>query len=364
MKQFFFLKFFWVFCFYLTAWIDCHAQVPATTQTSRFSLSPNSEQSPLSKAQFSVSYLTSKTQKTDYRTFKTMSSGDSSGMSDGATLPNLNYVAGHLLLPISERHSLSAMGLQSLDNDKQRTVETPFAVDLKLPASVLALGYKYKFNSAISLDAKFVSIESLGPRDPSLGFSYMHAAPERTQLYSVTSSVPSTESSLRDQLITRSVFKALTTWPVQSWTFSAAAIHVRSFYSQGLPATPAKQRSSNKPTTPIYPSQVDLILIEKEWHRTRVSFGTSYSLSDKLKINFLSNMSQVVTEKNNTLWITSITPLGLSLNWNRTTISSDLSLHSDIEKYNYPRLPTLLSLSLRAGYSFGANPPSATSLPR
>jgi hypothetical protein len=286
-------------------------------------------------------YLTSRTsQSTSYQTMKSMSGGDG-GSSDGATLPNLNYISAAGFLHFRERHTFMLTGLQSLDSEEQLKIATPFGVDFRLPSQVAFVRYRYQLDPTWNAELKAAYIDTVGARDPSAGVVYFNPNPLGwSQSYSLYAAAPVTSASQRQE----------------RWTFAGSASHFHSFFENGKPPPRSIDKSVTKASIPIFPSEVDLILLQKETERTRGDLSFSYSVNDELSLGAGAGLSFSKTEKDHTLWMTSCKPLIAKYHWGQAEVSSDVSLNSDIKDYNSPRTPTYLSVGLRAGYTLGSKP--------
>jgi hypothetical protein len=320
-------------------------------------------------------YLTSRTTRSmSYQDMKSLSGGgdgggskgsDGGGGGPGAALPNLNYVSAAAFMPLSERDTLSLIGMQSVDSADQLKIATPFGADFQLPSQVGILRYQYRLSPEWSASVRGFYIDTVGFRDPSAGATYTRLAPGGwMQRYSMSASAPITASSQSDDLITRASVRASFTKHAGRWALVAGLMHMHSFFDGGQPPERRARGSSaggdgratqsdGKPIVPIYPSDVDLILIQREMQRTRTDLSLAYDVSDHFTIGTSAGLSYAITDKERTLWMTSAKPLILKYVVDQAEIGTDVSLNSDIRDFSSPRLPSIVSIGLRVGYTFG-----------
>lgn len=306
-------------------------------------------------------YLTSRTaQPMTYQNMR--GAGGGGGDESSTTLPNLNYVSAQAFMPFLKNSTISLMGMQSLDRSEDLKIATPFGADFQLPSQIAMLRYRYQLSPAWAADVRGLYIDTIGYKDPSLGVTYTQAG-RWMGLYSLSASVPVTGSSHDDDLLTRAFLRTAFTRRADRWAFITSVMHMHSFYEGGQPPNRARGQgratqtdANGKPIVPIFPSAVDLILLQREIHRTRGDLSVAYALTDRFTVGAGAGLSYSVTEKEKTLWMTSAKPLVLKYVYDQAEIGTEVSLNSDIRDFEAPRLPSILSVGLRVGYTFGEKP--------
>ena len=362
----------------------------AEMPTSSSALTLPSPGAPNSLSFFRLSLLSSRSERDpDYRSMKgSGAGGDDSGSGGGAGpddgsgqggggpgASNSNYVAAFGIMPgLTRGGTFSFVGLQSLDPVENRTILAPMGAKFTMPGSIVSAKYEQEFVPRFSVLARESFINTLGFTDPSLGVSFRNAQRVGwSERLSLTSSVPLTDKSKSSGLVTRSALRGNLehSWAQLKWYGSLG--FSKAFYSSDAPSGGfgiasghnkkpglGQASASNPPNfngaipSSFKPDELDLVLLCREQHRSSMASGLSWRPIDDLKISAGGNLSLAKTTNGDSLWSSSIKPMGLTYGLGAWELGSDLSFNSDVADYKSPPLPKLWSLSASLSYTFGS----------
>ena len=351
-----------------------------------------------------VALQTSRAAGKDFRTFKGSSGGseEGSGISDGSTMPNLNYVTGKFVVAPNRDNQFHLGVVQSLDSDEDRRVPTPVTGNRPaiLPASIAALRYMHYFTRSLnaSLGDGFDNQSKFS--DPSVGLNYKEVVREGWgKKGGFSLSIPTTEKSHNDHILTKASLRTGLAYYGDNWNIALSLSHSRPFYQGGTNLsdyvtrkksgkTASKKPRSTRPnpgggtstlsrtddpssgSSPggniadrpgsAYSSmeEVDLVLNEREVARSSASLNYQFTPSRSWKFTGGPGTTLLRTARENTIWMTSMKLLGVSYQTGHFETGSDINLYSNIHKFKSPSLPNLWNFGLHVSYLFGADPNS------
>jgi hypothetical protein len=320
-------------------------------------------QSPLSRI-FSRSYarlsfLSSRNaQKNDFRSMKASASDDGGGEGEKKMPANQNFVSAIGLLRPAANQEVFLVALQSVDTADSRKVASPFG-NIYLPGRILAARYRYSLQEELSLSAGAVHLDTHGFTDPFFGLEYstrrgggwMHRV-------GLQLSAPITAGSRRDQLYTKATARLSTLQYRDAFLYFAGLSHSRSFYRNpaGLDRASATVNPAKNAGYRLALSDLDQVLIERESSRSVAYVGTGYRPSRHFHLRSSGGVSLLNTFKSSHLWITYLKPVSATYTYEKMDLSADLTLVSDIRKYQSPSLPKNWGIGMSLSYSFGTSP--------
>lgn len=328
-----------------------------------------------------------------FRNLRNSGTDDTGNMSENSTLPNLSYFSTNATFDLSPSNQISVGGLQSLDPVDKRTMPTPFGKDMVLPGEVLTTHYQHNFNSLYFVEAREVYVDTYHFSDPFLGIGYKNnPATGWGQRLNLSSSVPTTERSIGEHMITKLYLRGGMSYKTTKWTNSFALGRAQSFYAEtpenmvvknhanqvasenpppvatqppnpspsptptpgspGAPSSPPNPGEKEKNLADA-PEVIDFILGDHELSRSSASGGTSYMLGDHWKLGCSAGLSLIETMTHKNVWFSSAQPMSATYSFSHWEIGSAFSMMSNIENYKSPPLPTLWNVSLRLGFKFG-----------
>lgn len=307
-----------------------------------------------------MGYMSSRTgTKNDLRTLKTSGTDDSGSLSESNPIPNLNYVSAMGIGAFSERHKVFFLGLQSLDSAVERSIPMPSGKSFLIPGQILGLRYVYSMSPSVhvSAGAKYVDVFGIG--DPSLGVSYRGAInPKLFQKLGLDLTVPVTSKSQRDALITKATARGLLIYNQSAWSLVGKLAYTRSIFgvaSGGVGSAPA--RSVGPGTAPkLIMEPVDLVLSEKEIARLSAGLGTNYVVAPWLKLGAAASITHSATPSTPSIWLSTIRPVGITVNYKNVELASNLSFVSDIRDFASLSMPKLWMADLKMSFALGQAP--------
>lgn len=416
------------------------------------SIAPDSSAPPRGpRYRATFSYLTSRSASTDFRSFRSSATDDSGAVTEGSALPNMNYFSTRLSVSPWQRHTFSVGDLQSLDSDSHRSIMRPGGGgSFTLPASIWSVRYGYRINDHWNAGLSETYVQGRGYSDPMAGLNFRSNRFEDQGLahrLGLNLSVPTTEHSHNDRLITRATIRTSLAWAAGPWITSAGIAYSRPIYAhpgnlsatnfddpnappgspqslsgrhrgggpvgapprpqppQPAPSTPPAQPTQPDPTQPGTPPQptpvdptppaqptpptppgpptpgpsghdqpvdtstptatdpstygaandADYVTREREYDRTTSSIGISFQPSEHWRFGSGAGVTYVETWGQNTIWLTNARAFTAAYNFGKMEVGSDVSLYSDIHKYQHPSLPSLLSIGFHLSYMMGAD---------
>ncbi|MGZ6359833.1 MAG: hypothetical protein ACXWP1_11805, partial [Bdellovibrionota bacterium] len=193
------------------------AASPSTTSTA--SDADVGHRGPRYKASFT--YLTSRATTKDYRSFKSSATDDSGATTEGSSLPDLNYLSTRLSISPWTKHTFSVGALQSLDSESTRTISGPSGDARTLPSSIFSARYGYRLSEHFSLGAGQTYVKGRKFSDTTTNLSYRSNGFDEQGLghrAGLSLSIPTTERSHNDHLITRATARTSLSWTAGRWT--------------------------------------------------------------------------------------------------------------------------------------------------
>lgn len=296
-------------------------------------------------------------QKTDFRSLKTLAVDDSGGMSESTILPNQNFITGFGLIELDRKHQLLMAVIQGVDKEETRMVATPFGSSFLLPGRIAVAGYRFLLSEKFSLSASAVHVDTFGVMDPSLGIGYRNMGERGGNLANLLLTAPLTEKSRKDKLLTRATLRLGMVRRWDNWMLFGRLSHSRPFYQD--PANldkPAGAGPGIRPVSMMMPSEVDLILIQREKSRSTASLGTQLQASRKLRMGMSGQLVNVSTFKNKEMWITHFKALSAAYTLGSWEAGASFGLSSDILKFKSPSFPNRWSAGVNLSYAFGQMP--------
>jgi hypothetical protein len=296
-------------------------------------------------------------QERNFRNMKAMSSDDGGGEAEKKIPVNQNFVSAIAILRPAENHEFFLAALQSLDSTESRKVAGPMG-DLVLPGRILALRYHYSLSDEYSLSLGSAHIDTIGFTDPFFGLGYSTRR-EGDWLHRIALQLaaPVTESSRRNDLYTKATLRASTTLRRGAFMSYAGLSHSRPFYRDpGKLERPSAVAKPGNARPFLAPSDLDIVLTQRESSRSSAYLGTGFRASRSLQLRASGSLSLFNTFKNSHLWITRVKPIGLTYTIDQMELGAELDLVSAIEKYRSPSLPKHWSLGMNLSYSFGEKP--------
>lgn len=338
-----------------------------------------------------LSYITSRTAGHDYRSFRSSATDDTGSVNEGSSLPNLNYMSARLGVSPWERHTFSGGVLQSLDSASSRTVSGPRGSDRTLPSSIFSLRYSYRLNRQFTFGAGQTYVANRKFSDPSLSLNYRGRTAEEqgwAPRAGIGLTIPSTERSHNDQLITRATLRSGLSYAAGPWTTSVSLSHSRPIFAHpgklgasqwdAPPAQPGGEapapRRSHRRSNNATPGgsngdaasaaladpnattleAVDIAMSERESDRTTSSIGISFQAAPHLRIGSGAGVTYLETWKQKTIWLTNVRAVSAAYSFWKMEAGSDVQLYSDIHKYAHPSLPNLIAIGFHLTYFVGA----------
>ena len=311
--------------------------------------------------------------KNDLRTLKSTGTDDSGSMNENSTLPNLSYFSGFGVFRFKEKHKFLVAALQSLDGAVDRTLATPFGRDFTIPGQILAARYSYVLTRELNVNAGLAYVDVFGVSDPTLGMGYRVSGPGHTGWsgrLGLKFSVPMTDRSRAEQLITRATMRSAVFFQQAHWEGHGSLSHSRPFYPHGVtPVSRMGSSNANSVSSGGHGSghgsgqggmagmgsldPVDLVLAERETNRTTAGLGGSYSLTDSFEIGAGAGLTLLETAKRSSIWLTNLRPLGLTYYFRNWEAGTNVNLFSDVAEYQHPSFPRLWAVDFRLSYTFG-----------
>lgn len=197
----------------------------------------------------SISFMTSRYEReVGFRNLKSSSKDETGESSESATLPNRNYLAVAGSLPLLENHRLTILGFRNLDGKEARTIVMPTGARFTLPGEAVGFRYQYSFTQKMTLEARTMHLEDSGFLDPSLLLGYNEFDPAGiSQRFTISTSIPSTEKSRQDGLITKASVRGFLGSNFGNWSLFTSAVAAKSFY-RGAPSEGGRfSRGKDKP---------------------------------------------------------------------------------------------------------------------
>ena len=365
------------------------AQLPTGTSTSLVGDPPRG---PRYKASFT--YLTSRSASSDFRSFRGSATDDSGQLTEGSALPNMNYLSSRLSYSPWNRHTFSGGDLQSLDSASKRTVLRPDGSGgFPMPSSIWSLRYGYRINDHFNAGLSETYVQGRKFSDPMAGLTYRSNRFDEQGLahrVGLNLSVPTTERSHNDQLITRATLRTSLAYVAGPWTSSAGIAYSRPFFEHpgnlaasnfdDPSAPPGSPQSgpagggasshhsggrgghsvtSTDPTDPnavVYvPEPASIAMQEREADRTTSSVGVSFQPNSHWRFGSAMGVTYLETWRQKTIWLTNARPLTVAYDFWKMEVGSDVSLYSPISKFQHPSLPSLMVVGLHLSYFMGAD---------
>jgi hypothetical protein len=183
----------------------------------------------------SFSYLTSRSASTDFRSFRSSATDDSGQVTEGSALPNMNYLSTRLSISPWRRHTFSIGDLQSLDSDAHRTIQSPGGGQGHvLPASIWSARYGFRINDYWNAGISETFVQGRKWSDPMAGLNFRSTRIDEQGLANrlgLNLSIPTTEHSHNDHLITRATARTSIAYVAGPWITSAGVAFSRPFYA-------------------------------------------------------------------------------------------------------------------------------------
>ena len=335
----------------------------------------------------SLTYLTSRAAGHDFRSFRNSATDDSGATTEGSSLPNLNYLSARLSVSPWAKHTFSVGALESIDSEAVRTVVGPNGDARTLPSTIWSARYGYRFTDHLSASAGQTYVTGRKFSDPTTGLNYRSNGFDEQglgQRAGLSLSLPTTERSHNEQLITQATVRSSLSYMAGRWTSSGGLAYSRPFYMH--PASLAVTSFGPPPTAPGAPpphahghhgaptpggdggpaaaavndpnvgtlEAVDLVMGERVADRSTGSVGVSFQPSYHWKLGTGAGLTYLETWKQKTIWLTSARVLTAAYSFWKMEAGSDFSLYSDIHKYAHPSLPSLMNVGLHLTYFMGA----------
>lgn len=317
-----------------------------------------------------ISFMTSKYERdVDFRNMKSSSKDETGGSSESSTLPNRNYMSVAASLPFLESHRVTILGFKNLDGEDARTVVTPTGARFTLPGEAIGIRYQHSFTESTTIEARTMRSESGDFHDPSLSLGYNELDLSGvSQRYTLSASIPTTEKSREDDLITKASVRGFFGVNLGNWSLFTSAVAAKSFY-RGTPPEGGRFSRAQKPSapetgtrsdtgtrsagTPPVLDEVDQALMEREIERAGLNLGANYTPFGDLRLTSSLGASRALTQKDRTVWTTNARLIAATYALGACDISGDLSLFSDAENFRGLSTPNVLGIGFRVTYTFG-----------
>jgi hypothetical protein len=344
-----------------------------------------------------ITYQTSRATGHDFRSFRSSATDESGATTVNSSLPDLNYLSARLSVNPWRKHTLSLGALQSLDPAHARTVSGPNGHGFALPGSIFMGHYGYKLSRSFSIGAGQTYVAGRRFSDPKLSLSYRNSPVDEgwgTHL-GLGLSVPTSERSRNDQLITQATLRGALSFTAGRWTTSCGLAYSRPIYMHpgDLPAVSerfAERMNGSGGPTPspdgggghhhhdhsasgsaggtAYPAindpnltnleTVDFVLAERVSDRTTGSAGVSFVASPHWRFSSGAGVTYLETWKQKAVWLTNARVLSAAFSFWKMEAGTDFQLYSDIHKYEHPSLPSLAGVGFHLTYFLGDRRPS------
>ncbi len=344
-----------------------------------------------------LTYSTSRTAESDTRSFRGSAVDDTGAVGTGSTLPNMNYINAGFSVAALRNQSFGLSTLQNIDSPAYR------ASHLTGPGGnmngIYSAHYGYRFSPTMNASIGETYVSGRKWADPALSFSYRARMFDEQGLsprLGLGLTLPTTEKSHNDRLITQATARTGLTYVAGRWTSSGSLAYSRPIYQhpgklspymfggpqasqsnagqnpaavpQGLhhghghhgappvspnDATPGSTASTDPNAGLPPPNPEDVVMAERTQARTTAGMGITYRATDKLRLGTGAGLSYVETFRNESMWITNIRVASAAYSFWKMEAGSNVDLYSTMAKYQHASLPTMMAVGFHLSYFMG-----------